>query len=72
MAQQKQSDTERIVQALKLHGAQVDGPTEERGELSYLINNHRLTEREICSLADSGRLSSWDIYDYARSRCQRL
>lgn len=72
MAQQKQTDTERIVQALKLHGAQVDGPTDETGEVCYLINNHRLSEREICSLADSGRLSSWDIYDYARSRRQRL
>jgi hypothetical protein len=59
-----------IVQALKAHGATVDGPTEHDGELVYRINEHSLTEHEILFLADNGRLTTWEIYDYARKRAQ--
>jgi hypothetical protein len=61
-------DVATIVQALKMHGATVDGPTEHDGELVYRINEHILTEREIRFLADSGRLTTWEIYNYARNR----
>jgi hypothetical protein len=61
-------DVATIVQALKMHGAAVDGPTECDGELVYRINEHSLTEHEIRSLADSGRLTTWEIYNYARNR----
>ena len=37
-------DVATIVQALKMHGATVDGPTERDGELVYRINEHSLTE----------------------------
>lgn len=68
MGQHVQADTERIIQELKLHGAQVDGPTDENGQLCYLINNHRLNERDIHFLAENQLLTTWEIYDYARSR----
>jgi hypothetical protein len=61
-------DVATIVEALKMHGATVDGPTERDGELVYRINEHRLTENEIRSLADSGRLTAWEIHNYARNR----
>ena len=74
MAQRVQSDTERIIQALKLHGAQVGGPMDENGETCYLINNHRLNEHEIRFLAENQRLTTWDIYEFARNRtsCRTL
>ena len=68
MAQQVQSDTERIIQALRLYGAQVDGPTDENGELCYLINNYHLNEHEIHFLAENQRLTTWEIYNYVRNR----
>jgi len=66
------SDIATIIQALKMHGATVDGPTERDGELVYRINGHSLTENEIRSLADSGRLTAWEIYNYARNRPPHL
>jgi hypothetical protein len=68
----KSSDVATIVQALKMHGAAVDGPTKRDGELVYRINEHSLTEDEIRSLADSGRLTAWEIYNYARNRPRHL
>lgn len=59
---------ETIIQALKLNGATVDGPTERDGERVYRVNEHSLTEREIHFLTDSGRLTTWEIYNYARNR----
>jgi hypothetical protein len=61
-------DIATIIQALKMHGATVDGPTERDGELVYRINEHSLTEHEIRFLADNGRLTTWEIYNYARNR----
>jgi len=65
-------DVATIVEALKMHGAAVDGPIERDGELVYRINEHSLTENEIRSLADSGRLTAWEIYNYARNRPPHL
>lgn len=63
-------DIATIIHALKMHGAAVDGPTERDGELVYRINEHSLTEHEIRFLADNGRLTTWEIYNYARNRPQ--
>jgi hypothetical protein len=68
----RSSDVATIVQSLKMHGAAVDGPTEHNGELVYRINEHSLTEDEIRSLADRGRLTAWEIYNYARNRPRYL
>ena len=65
-------DVATIVKALKMRGATVDGPAERDGELAYRINDHSLTEHEIRSLADSGRLTAWEIYNYARNRPRHL
>jgi hypothetical protein len=65
-------DVATIVQALKMHGAAVSGPTERDGKLIYRINEHSLTEQEIRFLADSGRLTAWEIYNYARNRPRHL
>jgi hypothetical protein len=72
MARLGSPDVATIVQALKIHGATVDGPTEREGELVYRINGHSLTENEIRSLADRGRLTAWEIYNYARNRPRHL
>ena len=68
MVRRGSPDIATIVQALKMHAASVDGPTERDGELVYRINEHSLTEHEIRFLADSGRLTAWEIYNYARNR----
>jgi hypothetical protein len=68
MVRPGQPDIEGIIQAPKLHGATVDGPTERDGELVYHINEHSLTEREIRFLADSGRLTTWEIYNAPHPR----
>jgi len=65
-------DIERIIQALKLHGAEVDGPTEHNEELVYRINEHNLTEHEIRFLAENDRLTTWEIYNYVRNRTLNL
>lgn len=57
-----------IVQALKMNGATIDGPAERDGELVYRINEHNLSEHEIRFLADNSRLTTWEIYNYARNR----
>ena len=72
MVRPESSDIATIIQALKMHGATVDGPTERDGELVYRINEHSLTEHEIRFLADSGRLTTWEIYNYARNRPPHL
>ena len=72
MVPTRSSHVATIVQALKMHGVAVDGPTEQNGELVYRINEHTLTENEIRSLADRGRLTAWEIYNYARNRPRHL
>jgi hypothetical protein len=65
-------DVATIVQTLKMRGAAVNGPSERDGELVYRINEHSLTENEILFLADGGRLTAWEIYNYARNRPRHL
>jgi hypothetical protein len=72
MVLRESRDVATIVKALKMHGATVDEPTERDGELVYRINDHSLTEHEIRSLADSGRLTAWEIYNYAQNRPRHL
>jgi hypothetical protein len=68
VAQPVPSDIEQIIQALKLQGAEVEGPTEHDEGLVYRINKHTLNEHEIRSLAQTGRLTSWEIFNYVRNR----
>lgn len=63
-------DIERIVNALRQRDMQVTGPTDKNGETVYRINEHLLTEGELRTLSTEDRLTTWEIFNYVKTRDQ--
>ena len=66
------SDILSFLRVLRENNVEVTGPTQGGDVLVFYVNDHALTEQEIRHLGQSDRLTSWDIYEYIKTRRHRF